>query len=334
MGHEITNTDNMFSVREQTWHGLGEVLADYPTRAEAQAIAHPWEPVTEPLFRREVVIDEEAQHIAEEYREVEGSVLNVRSDNGAVLGVVGDGYVPVTNAELWDIAEAVQGDNPDVMFETAGSLAGGRKVWILIRLTEPLLVKGDLNGATIPYFALQNAHDGSGAVRGQSVMTRIVCANTSHAADMEARARGTEFTFRHTLNVKDRIEQARQALAGWRAGLVDWQMSVEELVETKITHEAERAFMDRFMPLPDAEIISERVRTNIELARADFNGIYRGITNESITGTAYGLVQAAVEYAEHYRNARTQETRFKRAYLDRSDIVQHASKLARELATV
>ncbi len=48
-------------------------------------------------------------------------------------------------------------------------------VWVLVRLKEPLMVKGDKRGETIPYFALQNSHDGVGAFRGQATMTRIVC---------------------------------------------------------------------------------------------------------------------------------------------------------------
>src|SRR3546814_12257256 len=51
MAHEITATDNLFSVREMPWHGLGTVLSEYPTRDEAKAIAHNWEPVTAPTYR-------------------------------------------------------------------------------------------------------------------------------------------------------------------------------------------------------------------------------------------------------------------------------------------
>ena len=39
MSHNITSTDNLFVVREPAWHGLGTVLDEYPTRAEAQKLA-------------------------------------------------------------------------------------------------------------------------------------------------------------------------------------------------------------------------------------------------------------------------------------------------------
>ena len=120
MAHQITDRDGLFTVREAAWHGLGEVLTDYPTRVEAQQIAHPWEPVAEPVYRRVLHPD-----FTETYEEVTEHVLNVRSDTGAPLGVVADSYTPVTNTEMWDIAEAIEGVNAtDVRYETGGSLKG------------------------------------------------------------------------------------------------------------------------------------------------------------------------------------------------------------------
>ena len=170
MAHNITSTDGVLSVRRPMWHNLGTVLDDYPTLEEARTIAHNWEPVTEPLFRRVLNPD-----MTEYYELVEEAQGVVRSDNNAHLGVVSDGWAPVLNKTMYDIADALQDVGDDLKIETAGSLKGGRKVWLLIRLNEPLTVKGDPNGEVIPYFALQNAHDGSGAFRGQATMTRIVC---------------------------------------------------------------------------------------------------------------------------------------------------------------
>ena len=331
MAHEITSTDSLFSVRQPTWHQLGEILTDYPTRAEAQRLVHPWEPVTEPLFTRNVGIDFDVMagesKPYERFEEIEGHKAVRRSDDGALLGVVGSNYEPVTNTELWDIAEALQADATDVKFETAGSLKGGANVWILIRLEEPLQVDGDPRGATIPYYALQNSHDGTGSFRGQATMTRIVCANTSKAADLDARSRGTEFTFRHTKNVGERVEEARQALTGWRASLEQWRALSRHLLTVEMSHDDTLAFLDRWLPIPEAGVASERVRRNASEARAEWFGSLNSVTCEGIADTAYGVLQASIEYAEHLRAARTVESRFKRAYLDRSEVVQHAAQL-------
>lgn len=357
MAHEIWQSDNFITVREPGWHGLGLVLPDYVSREEAQQLAHPWEPIEEPIYRTRVEMHSHFQ----EGCEIEGNMQTAygtktvwscgledgpnevyevidthkglrRSDNGDLLGINGEGYEPTKNDELWDIAEALEGDQGDVMFETAGSLYGGKKVWILIRLRDPILVGDDPNGATVPYFSLQNSHDGSGAFRGQATMTRIVCANTSHIADLDAKARGTQFAFRHTKNVRDRIEDARQALTGWRASIERWKNLTDHMIDLDLTHDRVEDFVERWIPLPPPGTASERVITNVETARAQWWTAYNSETCEGITGTAHGVLQASIEYAEWYRRAHSSESRFKRTYLDRNDVVQSAQKLVLELA--
>lgn len=335
MAHEIWDNDNFLAVRKPGWHGLGVVLDNYPTREEAQALAHPWEPIEEPVFTREFGVtshedwDGHSDPVGEKYLEAPDYKAIRRSDDGSLLGVVGDGYEPVKNGEMWDIAETLQGESKDVMFETAGSLQGGRKVWILVRLADPIHVKGDPNGATLPYFALQNSHNGSGAFRGQATMTRIVCANTSQIADQEAKARGTEFTFRHTLNVRDRIEEARIALAGWRHSLDSWQQLTEHMLTLEVDP---YEFVERWIPEPPPGAASDRVMRNVEEARAQWWEAYTSVTCEGIRGTAQGVFAASTEYAEHYRKAQSRESAFRRTYLDSSQVVRTAQKLAMQLA--
>lgn len=333
--HNVTSRDGLFTVREPSWHGLEDIVfEDYPTREVAQSIAHPWEPVTEPVFRRIPVVSEDG-NLTVEYQEIEGQQAVVRSDDGSTLGVVASTYEPVSNNTLWDIAEEIEGvDKGSVRYETGGSLLGGKKVWLLLRLNEPISIKGDPRGEVIPYFALQNAHDGSGSFRGQSVMTRIVCDNTSLAADLEAQFRGTEFTFKHTKNIHERIEEARAALAGWRVSVKEWKRLSEVLVDTPVTASQRIEFIETFVPLPPPHVSSERTRQNVFDARDTLRLILDGETCEGISDSAYGLIQASIEYANHYRKAQSKQSRFKRAYLDRSVLTADASQIVRELVGV
>ena len=328
MAHEITATDNLFSTRKPTWHGMGHIFENYPTREEAQAVAHPWEPMEEPTFTRNLVATEDG--IEDRFEELADYKTIKRSDNNSVLGVVGRDYQYISNNELWDIAEALEQSSPDVMFETGGSLKGGSKVWLMLKLQEPLEVPGDPNGATIPYYTLQNSHDGTGAFRGQATMTRIVCANTAHAADLDAKARGTEFTFRHSKNVKDRIEQARQAVLAWRTGLTDLSEKYEFLLGLSAGYEEVAEFEDRYFPI-DLGVMSDRQIANMQTVRDDWREVLESETNRAVRGTAYGMVQATIEYAEHVRKAHTHETRFKRTYLDRNRIISDAVRIAEKV---
>lgn len=337
MGHQITATDNLFSVREMPWHGLGTVLSEYPSRDEAQSIAHPWEPVTAPVFRQVPFISEDGEP-GVRYEAIEGQQEVVRSDNNAHIGVTNDTLGIVTNSEMYDIAEAVAGLGSDVRYETGGTLRGGRSVWLLLRLDEPLVLAGDPNGATLQYFALQNSHDGGGSFRGQAINTRIVCANTSRMADMSAKASGTEIVFRHTKNVKDRIEEAKQALAMWRTSVDEWRVFNEHLLTMRVTDAQREEFIERFVPAPEAAIVSKRVLTNIENARGDLRTIFASETSEGVKNTAYGLVQGAVEYSQWFRSTRGKsdqdraENLFRRSFLDRDRLVQSAARMAQDIA--
>ena len=108
----------------------------------------------------------------------------------------------------------------------------------------------------------------------------------------------------------------------------------ETLLNTRVTNTQEQEFIERFIPMPQENLISERVKNNVIDARWQMFDVLSGQTLEGAHGTAYALVQASVEYLNHYRKARSQETRFKRAYLDRDRIVTDAVNLVREVAYV
>ncbi len=320
--------DSMFSVREMPWHGLGTILDEYPgTWAEAQKLAGlDWEPVEQPVYRK----------VGDQFVEVTGQRLLTRSDRPEVeLAVKADSFVVYPNAELGPLVEAVLNQaGGRYEYETAGSLDEGRKVWALIRAAEPFKVPGDPRGDVLPYVAVQNAHDGSGALRVQRLRTRIVCANTSHAADLEAKRHGVEFVFKHTKNMSSRVEFAKQVLAGMAADQVAAAEWAAELISMKITPAGRQMFLEAFVPMPAADIITDRVARNIEEARAAVLGFLNGPTCEGINDTAYGLVQAAVEYLDHGRASRSTESKFRRCILSVEPMKRVADKLAREAALV
>lgn len=334
MSHEITATDQMFSVREMPWHQLGHVLDEYPTRAEAQALVHGWEPVSEPLYRQVPFINEAGEpDVKFEAVPTLGNFRSDMNDASGYLGPISDTYVTVSNGELWDVAEVLQ-DVPqgDVLYETGGSLQGGKKVWLMLRLAEPLVIKGDPRGASIPFYLLQNDHAGGGAFKGSATQVRAVCANTIRQADLDAQARGTEFSFSHTKNIAERVAEARAALAGWRSSLDEYARLAERMVAMAVDAAGEREFLDRFIPAPVDTMTSDRVKNNIEVARQQWMDVYQSVTCEGITGTAWGLVQASSEWSEHIRRANTVESRFRRAVIDRNQIITDARGLAELVA--
>lgn len=337
MAHGITERDGVFAVRDAGWHGLAKALPDYPTREEAKAIAHPWEPVTEPVYRRRADLEADPVtgdlEFVDRYEEVPDFHAVVRDDDlDNTLGVTPKTIPVISNETMYDIAEAIEGeDKGSVKYETGGSLYGGRKVWLLLKLREPLVIKGDPRGEVIPYYALQDDKTGKGSFRGQATLTKIICDNTSQMADWDAQTRGSEIVFRHTTNIKDRIEEAKAALAGWRESIQAFRLQAEHMVTLEVTPAQRELFVQQFVPMPGIHTVSDRVVANVEEARQILRNILDGPTCEGTAFTAYGLAQAAVEYQNHYRKAQTAESRFKRAYLDRSQVTADAVDLAQKV---
>lgn len=352
----ITSSDGVFTVRNPAWWDLegAHTLSDYPTREEAKAIAHPWEPMTESLWRIVQVVEHlPAQQVAcfaedgctpgthpehfvtkSKAQRVEDYDLVVRDDDRYPLGVKPKSRALVTNDEMYDIAEALmkgQGTG-QVLFETGGSLQGGRKVWLLMRFSEPIQIAGRNGTETIPFYALQNANDGSGAFRGQATEVCIVCQNTSHMADLDAQLRGTEFVFRHTKNVAERIEEAKVALEGWQESVAAFQGLAEHLIHLPVTPQQRTIFVREFIRPPQESLVSDRVLANVEADRKKMEAIFDSPTQEVTKDTVWGLVQASIEYSQWYRRAKSNETRFKRAYLDRSRLTTSALELALEVS--
>ncbi len=90
--NERTGKHSFFSVQQKAWHGLGQIVEQYPTSEEA--IKHAgldYEVVESPLFTKGSGIIETSGgiEIGSSELEVPNYFANIRTDNNAVLGVVG-----------------------------------------------------------------------------------------------------------------------------------------------------------------------------------------------------------------------------------------------------
>ena len=127
----------------------------------------------------------------------------VRTDNQQVLGVVGSTYKPLQNSEAFDFFnDFVTSGNAS--FESAGSIGGGRRVFIQAKVnTEALSITGD--DVVENYIMLGTSHDGSLAVSTGFFPRRVMCANI--LATQNFRAQGKMIKFRHTAKIHENLEQ-------------------------------------------------------------------------------------------------------------------------------
>jgi phage/plasmid-like protein (TIGR03299 family) len=324
--------DTGFCVRKASWHGKELLLAEHPENWDDARMAAGllWEPTTEPLYRKITLAD------GSDGFEAIGHKLVVRDDTKDQLGVVSQGFELITHADMGGIVEDFLGQ-PNVKVDTLVSMKGGRQVAATILLDEPYAIDGDVDGfgdpvLTLPYFVILNSHDGTGACKGLYTQVRVVCANTYQAADMDGDRHGAQFTLRHTSGVRTRLEDARMIVAGARAEAARWRTLAGELVALTVTDEQQMQFLNEFIPEPPKGITSDRVRENIARDRQRFlHVLNESATNQAMSHTGLGLVNAAVEYLDHVRGFRNQDTYMGRQILAAEPLKAKAVRLVREL---
>lgn len=329
--------DAGFSVRVPSWHGQALVLDDYPESWEAarKLAGLEWDPIERPMFTRttisagdvtnDMIIVSRDDVFADVMVPTEGFKAMTRSDTGAVLGAVSESYSVITNGQMGEIAEGVLDVDSAVKYETAGSLMGGRKVWALLRLDEPISIKGDSSDVH-PFLAITNAHDGGGSCKAIITYVRIICWNTWQLAETSE----MQVSIRHTGNIGERIEDAKAMLARARAGSKAYAIAAEELISINVSDGLVRTFLDDFIPIPEGA--SERTRVARSERQATFMKLYESSpTTDGIRGTAYGLTQAMGEYLDHIRPFQTPDTYLSRTMLRPEKIKAQAMRAVCEL---
>lgn len=296
MPHEIDMTTGrpaVFVTGEPAWHKLGRVIDNATTSAEAIGLAGlDWAVEQWPVTALDPTTGQALP--------ASGHRANVRTDTRSVLGVVGSGYRVFQNAEAFDFMDALVGDKL-AMYQTAGSLKGGRRVWMLARIPKEYRARPE--DLIQPYVLLVNSHDGSGALRMIATSIRVVCQNTLNLALSRASQDGQEgLSIRHHPSLQQRVIEARQKLGIITARFDQFDEELHAMLAKLPTgREVEQYFQNL---LPPAQ--TDRQTKNREAVLATF---YTGFDNErnatpGVGHTAWGLYNAVSEWADHGRRFR------------------------------
>jgi phage/plasmid-like protein (TIGR03299 family) len=208
--------------------------------------------------------------------------------------VVGASYVPIQNEEHCDLLDALV-DESGAHFETAGSLKGGRQVFISMKLPDTLQVGGV--DAIDTYLTACNSHDGSMAFRLMVTPVRVVCANTLAAAIRSAKA---SFSIHHTTGAKSQIQAARDALGLTFRYMGAFQAEAERMLDTAMTDAQFSALIRQLWPVKDDEA-SVRTRNNTARRTSELTYLWHDAdTQKAIRGSRWAGYQAVTEYLDHF----------------------------------
>ena len=272
------NVETMFSVREAPWHGLGRIVMEAPASREALELAGlDW--------------TVEARNIYSTLGEViPGYKANVRTSDDSVLGVVSDRYQIVQNEEAFRFTDDLLQEG--VTYETAGSLQGGKKVWMLARLPEKYIIAGD---EVTPYLVVFNSHDGSSGVKVAMTPVRVVCQNTLNLALGTAKR---IWTTKHTENVLLRVQDARETLFSANAYMGELGKSIHQLTQIKLSDRKVQEYINEFFPVTE-DLPDGQRKNNLRLQQDLKARYYNAPDLEWVGKNAWRFVNAVSDFATH-----------------------------------
>lgn len=302
-----TGKYSFFSVQEKAWHGLGQIVTEYPTSAEA--IIHSrldYQVVKEPNTHR--------LPSGLELRS-DNSFFTYRSDNEAILGgKVGKDYHIVQNTDAFSIFDAIVGGTDGILYETAGALGNGERIFITAKLPDYIRV-GNGDDVTEKYIFLTNSHDGSGSITAAFTPIRIVCQNTLNAS---LRNMSNVVRIRHTSGARQRLEDAHKLM-----GIADRFSSQLEGIfndwaKVRIS-DAEVKKLIQLALCPNRETLELLKKGNDEELSTVFKNMVDGAFTyamvadsqqmETTKGTVFGAYNAVTGYFQNVRSYKDDEAK-------------------------
>ncbi len=296
---------SFYSLRENAWHNLGQVVERPVTDDEALKLAGlNWELDLVPICRSDMV-------------PIDSHMAAVRGDNRVTLGVVGRNYTPVQNKELFAWMRGLSAIG-EVMIETAGALLDGSTVWVQARIKD---LHFDIHGDEHQgYLSLTNGHAANRMLMITATETRQVCNNTTRLIIGQKRdgtlAKG--FNLRHGSQIMANLEAIKDMYVKTSMAWKSTEEALRFMCSAPITDEKlDRLFVEPWIPKPvvetatDAEVAEaadEAGRAStIRLAReARLREILASPTCQlpGTKDTVYSAYQAVTEYLEHDAPAR------------------------------
>lgn len=300
MAHELevseTGEATFASFREPAWHKLGTVFDKEVTTREMLKLANldSWN-----VRLEDVALPNNFESDRNYSFVTRTNPFNKKQND--VLGVVGERYVPLQNEELFEFGDALLDGG---RWETAGAIKNGRQVFGSLALNrETVLDPNGVSDKVNNYLLVNTSHDGSIAIQASVTPVRVVCANTLNLALGKGR-RGVKqsFKIRHTQTASGKIQQAREALGLANAYLDEFDLLAKKLIEKEVSKNIFDQIVAKAYPEPikDSKGSVKKHTNKIDMVQS----IYTGTFNNTIAGTAWGVLNGLTERLDWYRKPR------------------------------
>ena len=315
MAHNLTKREDgsyeFVSAVTRGWHDLGQLSEKKMTAAEAITMSKLNWPVEQvPIFHEVTNEHDESESLV-----IPDHYLVRRGDNKRPLGVMSSKYQMIQNTEMFGFVDKMIGSG-QAAWDTAGSLAGGRVVFMQVELEGRLFLKSNPRDETIKRVLFFNSHDGSKALTGMITPVRVVCQNTLNAA---LGSHSNSFKIKHTKNYENKMDYAAKILGLASAYFDDLQAVMDTLDAKKVDESYAEGFVQALFPAEDKAKTPARTTSRREEIMNLFSN---GMGNNGRTG--WDLYNAVTEYVDHHSAGRMTSTR-----MDKSEALADVEREAR-----
>lgn len=267
------------------WHGLGTPVEEAPTSHEAIRMAGlDWNVDSKPIFTDSGI-------------EIPGYKANTRDIDGSVLGIVSDRYQVVQNKEAFEFTDMLIGEG--CTYETAGSLFGGKKVFLLARMPQTKILGDEVD----PFLCFTNNHSGTGSIQVCLTPIRVVCSNTLNLALNEATRK---WSARHIGDMNSKLAEAKHTLMLANTYMENLDIEADKLANIKISTDETMKIIEELFPIE--ENVSERKKATIVQVRNEFIDCLNAPDIAKFKGTGWSIVNAASDWMSHRTPKRNTDT--------------------------
>ena len=223
--------------------------------------------------------------------EVDKFFATIRRDTSQVLGIVEGRYEIFANRDIFSIADNMVEEDGAVI-DRANAIDGGARCFMQLSWpkSKAISVEGDIVGRRA---ILQNSHNGKYAAMIRLMPLRLACIN---GMVVPVPAFTFEFRIKHTESGGSRLEEARRIMAGASQYFETFGKVAARMAKTPV-------------PLSHAKLLLKTIsglnkETDGVKAKRDaiadlFNGGQVNGNHQAVKGTAWGLLNAVAEYADH-----------------------------------
>ena len=291
---------------EKAWHGLGQVVDKAMTASEAIELANLDYEVEKTTIHARIPQEDGVTL----YQQFEDKFATFRKDTHDTLGIVGGRYEIVQNKDAFGFFDAII-DSGEAIFETAGALGKGERIFVTAKLPEDMLVAGE---ECNKYIILTNSHDGTSSIIAGFTSVRVVCNNTLQAA---LRDLTNKVLIQHRVGAKERLAEAYKVMNIGSKYMSEVQEVFNQMAKTPVNDEQlQKYIIDVMKPeykslksAEEEEKISTRFKNQVS-SIYEFALSHPTQQTNATRGTLWGAYNAISGYYNYIQKYKNEEQKF------------------------